>query len=181
MLDTETGKFVIKEGKEVYPGMKREEFKKTSLYKENVDEVNKDNIYYPLNIEKVDGFNVRIVIGFSPYDDYLEKIKIEKRSWRVSRPTTKKIGRGNDFEYERSVKRYLDRFLAKQLEGNIEGGRELWFDFDWGTIKTVFHPYGIKGPADIKLVIGYDTYLFKPQKKSDLTTEEKFGWGYENE
>ncbi|NLK62110.1 MAG: hypothetical protein GX287_01540 [Fusobacteria bacterium] len=180
MIDLKTGKFILGEGLEVYPGMKLEDFKKTELYKSyTIDrkKTDKNEWIYPLTIGKIDGFELNINIFFDD-DGYLEDIEISKKGWYVHEiETEEKIGRSNNYEYEYSVLDYLNKFLMSQIEGSVEGGRELWFDYKWGTIKTTFLPYGATAsPANIKLTIQYRTRLFKPEKESNLTLEQMFGW-----
>ena len=65
------------------------------------------------------------------------------------------------------------------MRGQIEGGRELWFDYKWGKIKTTFLPYSVTAsPANIRIEIGYKTYLFEPEdeRMDDETLYKLMGW-----
>lgn len=137
MIDLKTGRFILGEGLEVWPGMKREDFRETELYEKYVNEFDKkiqNKIYYGLLLEEVDGFELDITLDFSEYDDYLENIHIEKRDWQICEvpPVYEKIGRANNYEYENSILRYLNEFLSSQMRGQIEGGRELTYSYKWG-------------------------------------------------
>lgn len=173
MIDLKTGKFIFGEGKEIYPGMKLEDFKKTALYLKELLKEGERILY--LKPQIIDGFELTLDLVFDN-DSYLEDIWIEKKDWYVHElETEEKIGRSDNYEYEYSVLDYLNKFLMSQIEGQVEGGRELWFDYKWGTIKTKFLPYGATAsPANIKLTIQYDTFLFKP-KKPNLTFKQMFG------
>ena len=182
MIDKETGRFVLGEGKKVYPGMNLTDFKETVLFEEELmdekDKTEENEYIYRLKLQNIDGFKLRVSLIFD-FDNFLKYIEIEKSDWRVPEkgPVEEKVGRGNNFEYEYSVLNYLHKFLAKQLEGSVEDGRELWFDYEWGEIRTVFTPYGAtSSPADIKLVIKYRTRLFKPDDGDNRTLEELMGW-----
>lgn len=165
MIDLKTGKFILGEGKEVYPGMKLEDFKKTVIYEKELsnkqDKNDKNEMVYPLITQKIDNFELHFTLMFDK-DEYLKYIEISKKGWYVHEiETEEKIGRSNNYEYEYSVLDYLNKFLMSQIEGQVEGGRELWFDYKWGTIKTTFLPYGATAsPANIKLTIQYDTIKF---------------------
>ena len=169
MIDLETGRFILGEGLEVWPGMKLEDFKKTDLY--NVytsedDKSDKNESMYRLKPQKIDGFELDISLMFQ-IDDYLTYIVIEKKGWFVHEmETEEKIGPSNNFEYENSVLTYLNEFLSSQMEGQIEGGRELTYSYKWGNITTTFLPYSVTAsPAKIEIMITYRTRLFKPYRK----------------
>lgn len=179
MIDLETGRFILGEGLEVWPGMKLEDFKKTDLYNLHTserDKSDKNEIYYRLTLNEIDGFELNIVLDFSPHDDYLENILINKKGWFVHEmETEEKIGPSNNFEYENSVLTYLNEFLSSQMEGQIEGGRELTYSYKWGNITTTFLPYSVTAsPAKIEIMITYRTRLFKPYRKVK-TLEELWG------
>jgi len=183
MIDLETGRFSFGEGKELYPGMKLEDFKQSVLYERELRhewrKTDENEVFYSLKPQVIDGFEMYMRLHFSSHDDFLEDIIIEKENWEVDegKPTDKKIGRGNNYEYEYSVLSYLHEFLANQLEGAVEDGRELSFDRDWGTLKTTFLPYGATAsPAGIKLIISYDTFLFKPDDGDTRTFKQIMGW-----
>ncbi len=167
MIDLHTGKFAFGEWKKLYPGMKLEDFKRTKLYENELmydsDKSDINEIYYLLKPQNIDGFEVNIELSFD-FDEYLDRIKIEKKDWEIdeSECETAKIGIDNNYEYEYSVLEYLNKFLIKQINKRVEGGRELRFGYKWGRIETVFQPY--EKPmdfADIKLILKYRTRLFK--------------------
>ncbi len=158
MIDLQTGRFSWGENYALWPGMTRADFEASELYRNELPEAVKQEpekyICSP-KTQTIDGFDVDILLGFDS-DDYLRRITIahpDNFTWESWPPER------NDHEYLRFLKEYNDRFLASQFGGQIEGGRELSFDFPWGTISSscsyVHFP-------EAEITIRYDTFRYKP-------------------
>lgn len=169
MIDLKSGRFSWGEGYALWPGMTRSDFEGSELYASELPEaVKKEPEKYICSprTQNIDGFEMDMLLSFDQ-DDFLESITIAHpdnftwESWPVDR---------DDREYLQFIKSYNDRFLATQMQGQIEGGRELSFDFEWGTISSSCS-YVHFPEAEITIV--YDTFRFKPaQAQSDLSSQE---------
>ena len=139
MIDLKTGRFILREGVELYPGMTRDDFFKSSLYKTQLfresDKENTRKRSYDLKVQEIDGFQMQMCIYLSnddEYGDYINEIEMTKPEfydWPDGWPSD-----WNDYAY--SIKKYNDEFLQKQIQGNIREGKELWFDYEWGSITS---------------------------------------------
>lgn len=160
MIDLNTGRFSWGEGYALWPGMTRREFEESELYRRELpDAVKREPEKYICSprTQTIDGFDMEILLIFDQ-DDYLEIITISHpdnftwESWPPERDSRQHL---------QFIKEYNDRFLAVQMGAQLEGGRELSFDFPWGTISSSCS-YLHFPEAEINIV--YDTYLFKPDQ-----------------
>lgn len=161
MLDLKTGRFVLREGIELYPGMTREDFFKsplyqTELYHESDKEDPKEYSYF-LKTQNIDGFEMSLDIYVSDYD-YVDRIEITKPEFYDWPDWPKGI---SEEDYAYSIKRYNDEFLERQIRGNIRAGNELWFDYEWGSITSSIN---LRHTPNVKLTIRYDEIPFLEAK-----------------
>ena len=139
MIDLETGRFVLRKGVELYPGMTREEFFNSPIYKKELlwerDREDPREECYDIKTQEIDGYKMDMEIWFSnddEYGDYINQIKMTKPEfydWPEGWPKD-----WDSYAYE--IKRYNDEFLQKQIERSIREGKELWYDYDWGSITS---------------------------------------------
>ena len=178
MIDLETGRFVLRKGMELYPGMTREEFFESPFYKEEIrwkkDKDNPREECYHIKTQEIDGYKMDMDIYFSnddEYGDYVEEIEMTKPEyydWPEGWPRDWK-------KYAYSIKRYNDEFLEKQIEGSIREGKELWYDYNWGSITSSIN---LRDIPIVMITIRYDITIFKEAKGKkykrlkDLTLEE---------
>ena len=158
MIDLKSGRFSWGEGYALWPGMTRKEFEASALYRDELPEAVKqepEKFICALKTQNIDGFTVDIMLGFDQ-DNYLRRVSIahpDNYTWNDWPPER------DQHEHLRFIKDYNDRFLATQIRGSIEGGRELSFDFEWGTISSscsyVHFP-------EAEINIRFDTFYFKP-------------------
>lgn len=136
MIDLTTGRFVLKEGVELYPGMTREDFFKSPLYQtELYHESDKDNPKKPnyfLKTQMIDGFEMSINIHVSHYN-YVDEIKLTRPDF-YDWPDWPTDVTEEDYAY--AIKKYNDEFLQHQIQGNLRESNELWFQYDWGSITS---------------------------------------------
>ena len=171
MIDLKSGRFSWGEGYALWPGMTRKEFEASALYRDELPEAVKKGIEpfqcFALKRQEIDGFEIEVLLGFDN-DNFLETINLahpdnykNEKQWPYNT---------SDREHLSFIKEYNDRFLATQMQGQIEGGRELSFDFEWGTISSSCS-YVHFPEAEISIV--YDTFRFKPAPTpSDLFSQE---------
>ena len=152
MIDLATGRFVLREGVELYPGMKREDFFKSELYQNELwDERDKDDEttpYYFIKPQMIDGFEVNLMIWISRYG-YIRKIEITKPEFHEW-PNWPKDKSEEEYAYE--IQAYHIAFLKKQIEGCIEEGEDPSFYYTWGSIDTTL---SLMHHPDVKLIIEY--------------------------
>lgn len=173
MLDMETGRFVMGEGLELYPGMTREEFLKSKIFQEELLRIEDKNDLkswsYDLRNQNIDGFLMSVTIRFSLYD-YVEEIimsKPEYYDW-PDWPEDK-----TEEEFAREIKRYNDAFVAKQVEGskgvNFKLGSQLV------TIKSTI---SLRHMPKVEVKIEYNEIPFLKAAGydfGDMSIEEIFG------
>lgn len=164
MIDLKTGRFVLREDVELYPGMKREDFLnsplfKTELYRES-DKEKTRKFSYDLKTQNIDGFKMSITIYFEDddeYGDYVDMIEITKPEfydWPDGWP--------NDWNsYAYSIKKHNDEFLEKQIQNRIREGKELWFDYDWGSITSSI---SLMHTPHVMITIRFNIIPFKEAK-----------------
>ena len=180
MIDLKTGRFVLREGVEVYPGMTREEFFKSPLYQTELfrerDRENPRERSYDIKDQIIDGYEMSMTIWISnddEYGDYVEEIEMTKPEFYDWPNGWPKDIREEDYAY--SIKRYNDEFLQKQIQGNIREGKELWFEYEWGSITSSI---SLMHTPHVMLNIRYRVVPFKEakgkkyKKASELTSEE---------
>ena len=162
MIDLNTGRFSWGEGYALWPGMTRREFEESELYRRELPDAVKraeePDLSYALKAQNINGFEIEVIIAFDQ-DDFLRRINIahpdnykNEKEWPSDT---------SDHDHLLFIKDYNDRFLAVQMGAQLEGGRELSFDFPWGTISSSCS-YLHFPEAEINIV--YDTYLFKPDQ-----------------
>jgi hypothetical protein len=164
MIDLKTGRFVIKEGWELYPGMTREDFLKSPFYlTEVLSDYQKDetNFSYGLNPMEIGGYKMMLDIHIS-YHDYIDEISITKPEFYDWPDWPKDI---SEEDYAYGIKRYNDEFLEKQIAGNIREGNELWFDYDWGSITSSIN---LRDIPHVMITIRYREVPFLIAKGYDL-------------
>jgi len=136
MLDLKTGRFIIGEGMEIYPGMKREDFLKTEMFKSQLyrekDYGNTTLPCYDLKVQEIDGYRMIITVWIDGFDyiDRIEMSKPEYYDWPNWPEGT------DEYEYAYDIKRYNDEFIESQIKGQIREGNSIWFDCDWGSISS---------------------------------------------
>jgi len=155
MLDINTGRFVMGEGLEVYPGMKREEFLNSKLFKEELrypeDIENKKKRQYYIKEQNIDGFAMKLSIRFSLHD-YVEDIILSKPEY-YDWPNWPEDRTEEEYAYE--IKAYNDAFVAKQLEGTEGMGPNLGYypTKPWGYIRSNFN---LRHMPRVEVVISYN-------------------------
>ena len=176
MLDMETGRFVMGEGLELYPGMTREEFLKSKIFQEELlrmeDKNDLQSRSYDLRNQNIDGFLMSVTIRFSLHD-YVEKIimsKPEYYDW-PDWPEDK-----TEEEYAREIKRYNDAFVAKQVEGSKGVNTNLCcHSRAWGAIKSGIN---LRHMPKVEVKIEYNEIPFLKAAGydfGDMSIEEIFG------
>lgn len=174
MIDLNTGRFVLREGVELYPGMTREDFFKSPLYLTELyhesDRIDPINPSYFLKTQKIDGYEMSIEIHIS-YHDYVDRIEITKPEFYDWPDWPKGI---SESDYAYSIKKYNDEFLQKQIQGNIREGNELWFDYDWGSVTSSI---SLMHTPNVNITIRYREVPFlekKGMKFDDIDIEDLF-------
>lgn len=119
MLDMETGRFIMGEGLELYPGMTREEFLKSKIFQEELlyseDKKDLNSRSYDLRDQNIDGFWMSVAVRFSLHD-YVTDIILSKPEyykwpdWPEDR---------TEREYAHEIMHYNDAFVRKQVEMSI--------------------------------------------------------------
>ncbi|WP_019640575.1 hypothetical protein [Paenibacillus fonticola] len=136
MIDLTTGRFVLREGVELFPGMTRKEFFESPLYKtELFHESDKDdlkNYSYFLKTQNIDGFEMSINIVVSSYD-YVTRIELTRPDF-YNWPDWPTDVTEEDYAY--AIKKYNDEFLQHQVQGSIREGNEISFRSSWGSITS---------------------------------------------
>jgi len=159
MLDINTGRFVMGEGLELYPGMKREDFINSKIFKEELqhekDKENKTKWQYALKDQIIDGMPMSVIVRFSLHD-YVEKIILSKPEY-YKWPNWPEDRTEEEYAYE--IKAYNDAFVAKQLEGTEGMGPNLGYypTKPWGYIRSNFN---LRHRPDVEVVISYDVVSF---------------------
>ncbi|MNJ58433.1 hypothetical protein D3C77_540660 [compost metagenome] len=161
MIDLITGRFVLKEGVELFPGMTREDFFESPLYKtELYHESDKDdlkNYSYFLKTQNIDGFEMSIDIVVSSYD-YVTRIELTRPDF-YDWPDWPTDVTEEDYAY--AIKKYNDEFLQHQIQGSLREGNELWFDYDWGSITSSIN---LRHTPRVMITIRYDEIPFLEAK-----------------
>lgn len=155
MLDINTGRFVMGEGLELYPGMKREDFLKSKIFEEELmypeDKENLEKKIYYIKKQNIDGFFMELTVIFSLHD-YVEEILMSKPEYYAwpNWPDDK-----TEEEYAYEIKAYNDAFVAKQLEGTEGMGPNLGYypTKPWGYIRSNFN---LRHRPDVEVVISYN-------------------------
>ena len=135
MIDLETGRFILREGVEIYPGMKRDDFINSKLFEDAFfkdGKVDTNKIFYDFKTQDIDGFKMELTIHFSP-QNYIDRIELTHPDFYKWPDWPKDI---SEKDYAYSLKKYNDQFLMKQIEGSIREGNEIWLDYDWGSITS---------------------------------------------
>ncbi len=165
MIDLETGNFTFGDGYELYRNMTLEEFKSGKLYphmlEHESDISDKNEGCYSLKDVKINGINISIVLWFDD-NNFLYEIVISTPEFYKWPEWPENNGPQHNFEYEYKILEDLNKVLAYEVQGSVEGGRELNFRYPWGKIETSFHPNGASmSPPDIKIYLTYFENLRK--------------------
>ncbi len=169
MIDLETGRFTFGDGYELYRNMTLEEFKSGKLYEEMLlhesKRTNKNEGSYSFKPIKINDIEVTIVLWFDD-NNFLYEIVISTPKFYKWPEWPENNGPQYNFEYEYKILEDLNKVLAYEMQGSVENGRELYFDFEWGEIETRFHPNGASmSPPDIKIYIIYDDFPYETEKE----------------
>jgi hypothetical protein len=174
MIDLITGRFILREGVELYPGMTREAFFKSPLYLTELshesDKEDPKNSSYFTKTQNIDGYNMSLDIYISDHD-FVESIIITKPEF-YNWPDWPKAISERDYAY--TIKKYNDEFLERQIQGSIREGNELWFDFDWGSLASSI---SLVHTPDVKITIRYSEIPFLEAKGyvfDDLSIDDMF-------
>ena len=180
MLDMETGRFVMGEGLELYPGMTREEFLKSKIFQEELknpeDKNDLTKWQYRLREQNIDGFQMKVAVRFS-FHDYVEEIimsKPEYYDW-PDWPEDK-----TEKEYALEIKRYNDTFVKKQVEESIKKNivkenNYNCYSGSWGNIGSLCD---VRDIPRVEVTIEYDEMPFLKAAGydfGDMSIEEIFG------
>ncbi|GIP52984.1 hypothetical protein [Paenibacillus vini] len=136
MFDLDTGKFVIRDGVELYPGMTRETFFKSSLYQTELlrdsDRQDLGKYNYSIKPQTIDGFEMSVDIYVSDYG-YVDKIELTRPDF-YDWPHWPSNIKEADYAYD--IKRYNDRFLEHQLQESVREANELSYSYEWGSLTS---------------------------------------------
>jgi len=177
MLDINTGRFVMGEGLELYPGMKREDFISSKIFKEELrfpeDRDNLTDRLYYLREQNIDGFTMKVSVRFSLHG-YVKQIVMSKPEY-YDWPDWPEDCSPEEYAYE--IKAYNDAFVAKQLEGTEGmGPNEGYYPTKpWGYIRSNF---GLRYTPDVEVVINYNEIPFLKAEGYDFgnyTIEDIWG------
>ncbi len=189
MINLKTGNFTFGDGYELYRNMTLEEFKNGKLYEEMLlhesKRTNKNELCYSLKDIKINGIDIAIVLWFSKNSEVLHRIVIPTPEFYKWPEWPENNGPKHNFEYEYKILEDLNKVLAYEMQGSVESGRGLSFDYPWGEIETRFHPNGASmSPPDIKIFVRYYKELMptfeewleeesKKEKKIKIFKQEK--------
>ena len=154
MIDLQTGRFEWGPGYALWPGMTRADFQAGALYENELPQAVKEEpekYICALKTQVIDGFEMSIDLFFDQ-DGYLDRIEMSRPDFYTWPDWPKDR---SESEIHKEIKLHNDRFLATQMGGQIEGGRELSFDYDWGTISSTF---SCVHDPDAEIIIRYRTW-----------------------
>ena len=138
MLDMKTGRFTWGDGLELYPGMTREDFFKSKIFKEELkwseDATDYERRDYSLRTQNIDGMDMAVLIVFS-LKNYVQEIIITKPefynwpNWPEDIPFK---------EYAYGIKAYNDEFVRRQTEstGGVQALPGCFPSEPWGYIRS---------------------------------------------
>jgi len=174
MLDQKTGRLSWGENKALWPGMTHADFEASVLYRnELMNEAYKSDHYnHSCNLKEqiIDGFPMLIQLSFD-HNGYLFRIIMSQSDFYNWPNWPKDVSQE---EYLLEIKSKNDRFLATQFQGQVEGGRELCFEFDWGYITST---YSFIHNPDAEIIIRIDAWKYDPSYlSSGRTVSEMMGW-----
>ncbi len=159
MLDVKTGRLSWGEGKALWPGMTHADFERSVLYQNELlneaYKADRHNQLCNLKVQDIDGFPMAMLLRFDHHDFLCDIVmsQAEFYDW----PEWPADVSQND--YLLTIKEKNDRFLATQLQNRLEGGRELGFEFDWGTISSTCS--FVHNP-DAQIILSIATWQFDP-------------------
>jgi hypothetical protein len=174
MLDQKTGRLSWGEGKALWPGMTHADFEASVLYKEELldEEYKKERGGHTcfLKTQNIDGFHISVRLRFD-HKDYLSDIILTQPEFYDWPDWPSDI---KQEDYLLQIKDRNDHFLATQFQGQVEGGREIEFMFDWGTISSTF---SFVHTPDACINIDIATWKFDPTFVPDnRPLYEIMGW-----
>jgi hypothetical protein len=105
------------------------------------------------------------------HHDYLDRITMSQNDYYTWPDWPDHIP---EKEYLLDIKNRNDRFLATQMQSQLEGERELGFEYEWGTISSTYS--NIHSP-NAEIIIRIDAWLFDPSfTPSYRSMTEMMGW-----
>ncbi len=162
MLDLETGRFYWGDGLELYPGMSKEEFRKSKVFQcELKNEEDKNNLSkrrFHLREQNIDGFQMKVAVRIS-FFGYVEEIILSKPEY-YNWPNWPKDR--TEKEYALEILAYNDAFVRKQIEEgmagkNIEIRSLRFFASKWGAINSMCD---LRDIPRVEVIIRYENFLF---------------------
>lgn len=174
MLDIKTGRLSWGEGKALWPGMTHADFERTVLYQNELlneaYKADRKNQLCNLKVQDIDGFPMAILLRFD-HHDFLCDIVMSQAEFYDWPEWPADV---SQYDYLQTIKEKNDRFLATQLQNSLEGGRELGFEFDWGTISSTCS--FVHNP-DAEIIFRIDAWRFDPTFiPSERSVSEMMGW-----
>lgn len=174
MIDLSTGKFTLREGVELYPGMTRDEFYLTSLFQtELYRESDKDdpgNRSYYFKPQTVDGYEMSVEVFLSDHN-YVTEIELTRPDFYDWPNWPQDI---SEADYAYSIKKYNDDFLENQIKKSIGEGDEASFDYDWGSITSSIN---LRHTPNVKITLRYREAPFLKAKGITFDHIDVFGNG----
>ena len=174
MLDVKTGRLSWGEGKALWPGMTHADFERSVLYQNELlneaYKADRHNQLCNLKVQDIDGFPMAMKLSFDA-DDFLQHITLSQSSFYDWPEWPKTV---SQYDYLLQIKNNNDSFIATQFQSQIEGGRELGFDFTWGNIISTFS--FVHNP-EAEIIISYFLSLIDPNfSPSNKPVYEMMGW-----
>lgn len=161
MIQLNTGKFVLRDGVELYPGMTREEFFNSPLYQTELlrdsDKKDPGKYNYSIKPQTIDGFEMSVDIYISDYG-YVDRIELTRPDF-YDWPNWPANIKEADYAYD--IKKYNDQFLELQLQAGVREGDELSFRYDWGTIASSIN---LRHTPHVMITITYREAPFLKEK-----------------
>ncbi len=160
MLDLETGRLYWGDGLELYPGMSKEEFRKSKVFaKELLHPEHKEDEKrrtYDLRTQEIDGFQMDVSVRIS-FFGYVEEIILSKPeyynwpNWPEDR---------TEKEYALEIQAYNMAFVRKQIEEGMAGKnieiRSLdYFASEWGAINP---RCDLRDIPRVEVIISYENF-----------------------
>ena len=158
MIYAETGKIDLGKGKELFPGMTKEDFFNSKLFKEELihesDKQNKAANIFTLKVQKL--YNKAVIVTIYFALGLVKSVEIESPDMLNYSDWTD----DPDYQLEKfkQAKLYVDDLLSKTLDIEISSERliDIGFEKSWGSLNSL---YDIKTP-NIYLEIEFDLYSF---------------------
>ena len=161
MLDLETGRFSWGEGLELYPGMSKEEFRKSKIFENELlrpEDKEEDCRMYDLRTQEIDGFRMDMEVRFSK-SGYVSEIFLSKPEYYKWPNWPKEL---TEKEYALEILEYNKAFVRKQIEEGMAGKnimiRSLYFfTSKWGDINTMCD---LRDIPRVEVTIHYENFRF---------------------